>query len=597
MSKKAFAKPAPDLPPELSALSVNRDQSAWTSRAPWLIVFLVALFFGRVITCGMSPTDDRITIFLNPRMNTIDHPPTIFSDSGAGYYWKHSELALYIPVTYTFWFLLARATYVETADDYGTHLDPHIFHAASLLLHTINTLLVYWLLRKLLRAGQVDRVWPAFAGALIYGLHPLQVESVAWLSGMKDLLYCGFSLGAILAYLRAVEPSADRANDARWKRSCGYFGGIVLMVIGMLCKPTAMVVPLLAFILDWLILRRRLAKVILCIIPYMIAAIPLMIVAKIVQPGINVVSPPPLWERPVVAGASLAFYLGRLIAPVRLAFDQGWRPSVMLQKNWFWWIAGIPAAVGVALFQLRNRRPWLLVGALISLAALLPVLGLNSFLFQFYSTVADHYMVLAMLGPAIAVAGLFSVRKGRPKPPTVVISALFFLTLGSMSFRQLHHWHTDEDVIWQMLAVSPDSALGHNTLGQYYESHNDMKSAEMQFIATQANPFFCNGTENLVHLYARTGEPKKAVAAFHQLLEINDRLPPQLRSDYRNLPVTLAIEAIRAGHRMDVPVYLWEMTRMWFAENFTSWLGGSSVKYLPMSYEVPGALERSPHQT
>jgi tetratricopeptide (TPR) repeat protein len=233
---------------------------------------------------------------------------------------------------------------------------------------------------------------------------------------------------------------------------------------------------------------------------------------------------------------------------------------------------------------------------LVSVAALLPVLGINPFHFQFFSTVADHYMVLAMLGPAIAVAGLLGAPGGRPKTLTLAVTAMFLVILGSLSFLQLRHWHTDEDIIWQTLAISPDSALAHNALGQYYESHDNMKAAEEQFIATQVNEFFFDGTVNLAHLYAYTGQAKKAIAAFHQLLAINDRLPPQVRSDYRNLPVTLAMEAIRAGHRMDVPVYLWEMTRMWLAENFASWLGGSSVKYLPISYEVPGALERSPHQ-
>jgi hypothetical protein len=596
MSSKASPRQTSSASPKAPSLPLENTKDALARWAPWVIVGLVALSFGRVIGNGMAPTDDRATIFGNPRMNNPDHAPELVGDGGLGWYWRHGDLALYVPVTYTIWFVLARLTWIKTPDESGMHLDPHIFHAVSLLLHIGNTLLVYRLLRKLLRYRQIDSAWPALAGALVYGLHPLQVESVAWTSGMKDLLYCGFSLAALLAYLRAVEPPGDEADHSLWKRRCSYLCGMIFMVIGMLCKPTAMVVPLLAFILDLLVLRRRLAKVILSTVPYMIAAIPLMIVAKIVQPGISVVSPP-LWERPIVAGASLAFYLGKLIAPIHLAFDYGWRPLAMLQKSWFWWIAGIPLAIGIVLFQQRRRHPWLLVGVLVGLAALLPVLGLNPFHFQFFSTVADHYMVLAMLGPAIACAGMFSARGGQQKSSTVGVSAILFVILGSMSFRQLRHWHTDEDVIWQTLAVTPDSALGLDALGHYYESLGDMKSAEMEFIATRANPFFFTGTENLVHLYADTGQPKKAVAAFHQLLQINNRAPPELRSDYRNLPVTLAIEAIRAGHRTDVPVYLIEVARMWFAENFESWLGGASVRYLPTSSAIPALSGRWVHQT
>jgi hypothetical protein len=347
-----------------------------------------------------------------------------------------------------------------------------------------------------------------------------------------------------------------------------------------------MVVPLLAFIFDWLILRRRFLKVVLCVIPYIVAAIPLMIVAKIVQPGIGVPIPP-LWERPIVAGASLAFYLGKLVMPIHMGFDYSLRPVEMVQKPIFWSLACIPVILGIIAILLRRRRPWLLVGALVSVAALLPVLGLNAFHFQFFSTVADHYMVLAMLGPAIALAGLLSAQGGQPKPITVGIMAVIVLLLGGRSLGQLRYWRTEESIMWQMVAISPDSALGNNGIGEFAQFRGDLKEAEQRFKATQANPLYFNGTENLAHLYARAGKPNQAIAACHQLLIIANRFPVVVRPNYSDFTVKLAIDAIQAGHARDVPVYVLEIVRMWFARNFESWLGGPMVKYLPKPYTVP----------
>jgi hypothetical protein len=556
----------------------DRERNVGSRKAAWLIVIIVALVFGRVIGQRISPIDDRQTIFANPKMNRPD-PPELRGDGGGGWYWKHGAQGLFIPVTYSVWFLLAMVSWSQRPDEFGTRLDPRIFHAASLLLHIGNTLLVYWLLRKLLRTRRVQSYVPALAGALIYGLHPLQVESVAWISGMKDLLYCGFSLTALLAYVRAIEP-ADGSGDVPWKRVASYLGGIAAMVVGMLCKPTAMVVPLLALVIDLLILRRRWMKAALAVLPYLIAAIPLMIVAKIMQPALGVPTPS-LWQRPIVAGASLAFYLGKLIAPVRLAFDYGWRPVEMLQKPWFWWIAAIPLVLGIILVAARQRRTWLLAGALIGAAALLPMLGWTPFLFQFYSTVADHYMVLAMLGAAIAVAGLLSCRSDKPRQPALAAVAVISIILGIISFRQLGHWGTPENILQQMLAVNPQSALALNDMGEIYIARNDLKNAEIAFAATQANPLETSGTENLIHLYAIEGRPRKAVEAFGQLSVIASRFPSEARPDIRDWPMKMASMAIQSGHWQDAAVYLPLIARIWFAENFESWLGGSMVKYLP----------------
>src|SRR5206468_1327381 len=114
--------------------------------------------------------------------------------------------------------------------------------------------------------------------------------------------------------------------------------------------------------------------------------------------------PAPLWARPLIVGDSLAFYLYKLLFPIRLGVDYGHRPEAMLRETWFYFAWLVPAVVAVLVWLARRRAPWLAAAAFAFVLAILPVSGLATSLFQFTSTVADHYLYLAMIGPAMAFA-------------------------------------------------------------------------------------------------------------------------------------------------------------------------------------------------
>src|SRR5205085_628121 len=140
---------------------------------------------------------------------TIRDNPRIAQPSVANavYYWRHPHMGLYVPVTYTVWSVISSMAQVSGPDVPAGTLDARAFHATSLAFHLLNTLSVYWLLRRLLarEARNAWGDWAAAAGALLFGLHPVQVESVAWASGMKDVLCATFTLVALGQYLRFVE--------------------------------------------------------------------------------------------------------------------------------------------------------------------------------------------------------------------------------------------------------------------------------------------------------------------------------------------------------------------------------------------------------
>jgi tetratricopeptide (TPR) repeat protein len=369
-----------------------------------LIVVVVGLTFAPIVGHAFLTWDDNYTLSENP---LIQHP----SPANMMFYWRHGFMDLYVPVTYTVWTGVAFISQAIGRGDRAGNLDPHVFHAASILVHAVNALLVFGLLHRL-----VANPWGAAAGALLFALHPVQVETVAWASGMKDLLCGMFSLIAIGQYLRAVQaPCAGEAGLTKGRRRLHYILGMAAMLLGMLSKPTAMITPLLALIIDLLLLRRPWRKILVSIAPYLVLAVPCLIWTKLLQPA-GYSPSVPLWQRPLIAGDALAFYLAKLLFPAHLAFDYGRAPSVVINQGWAYFTWLVPAVVAAALFIFRKRATGLIAAALLLAAGVAPVIGFSRFDFQAISTVADHYLYLALLGPALAAAWLLTKWGQKPFP-------------------------------------------------------------------------------------------------------------------------------------------------------------------------------------
>ncbi len=492
---------------------------------PLLLILIALTTFGRVIGDGFGPFDNETTLTNNPRLN----PPRLAGDSLL-WYWSHAEMSLYIPVTYTVWGILAGATYIPLPDETGAHIDPHFFHAASLLLHLMAMLLVYGIVRRLIRSP-----WPAAAGALLFALHPVQVEAVAWASGMKDLLSAVFSLAANAARGAASgsgEIPVSRSPVPRLYSLRFHILALVCFALALLSKPLAIVVPLLLATIDFWLLRRPIKSIAIALTPWVILAIPIAIIARAVQAG-AFIPPIELYQRPVVAGASLAFYLGKIVLPIDLAFGYGWRPSAMVTKGWFYAIALIPLLPAGLLWLRRRRDPALFAAGLIFVAALLPILGLVPFSYQYYSTVADHYLYLAMLGPALAGAALLSRISPRRRRAAIGISAAILLALAIASFAQLRFWVDDVTNLRHIVAVTPQSNAAHGNLGQYHALHGDLAAAEKDFLAAAAgNPDDPQPRRNLLRLYSSLGRAEEAIQQFHELQRANAMLPEANRQAF-----------------------------------------------------------------
>jgi protein O-mannosyl-transferase len=520
------------------------------SWVPWALFIITLAVYAPVVGHEFVKLDDETTVAKNPLFN----PP---SWAAIRHYWTHEHMGLWVPVTYTLWGLLALATYVPTPDESGIHVDPHVYHAASVLVHACAVVVVYGLLKRLLRRDRRDgATWAAAIGALAFAVHPVQVEGVAWASGLKDVLYAALSLVALWFYVRAVEqpsvspppPKQAAASASRsaspWARR-EYWAGLACFVIAMLCKPTAMVTPALAAVLDWILLQRPLKRVAAALWPWFALAVPVMVVAKVVQPGTGV-HPVALWARPLVAGEALAFYLWKLLLPVRLSPDYGLRPPELIHTPWIWvaWLA--PLALAVLLWRARRREPLIAAGGLFLVVAVLPMLGFTPYMFQYFSTVADHYLQLAMFGVAMVLVAVVARFASRVSARVLAVGVLCAWT--ALTFAQQRWWSDAGNLLRRTLALNPRSFMSHANMGAYLQGRHDYSGAENEYrAATRVNPEMMIPRGNLAELLASEGRLDEAMAVVREAEAVNATLDRDARIDMSDACYVLGMNVLSGG--------------------------------------------------
>jgi tetratricopeptide (TPR) repeat protein len=483
-------------------------------------VVIAAAVFAPVLRLDFLDWDDRGAVQHNPDFN----PPTLDS---LGHYWTETHLQFFVPVTYTAWWVVA---YVAgTTDASGAHsLDPAPFHAINLFAHLCNAVLVFVILRRLVR-----RDGPAWFGAAVFALHPIQVEPVAWVSSMYSSLSGLFALLATWQYLafsdRWFGPDDDDAAALKQKdatRAWLHFAAAgAAYALALLTKPTIILAPVIWVVLDVGLRRRPLRA---ALVPagtlLMAMAVPIAVVTRQAQPGSLTYSP--LWLRPFVAGDTLAFYLGKIAYPRWLLPDYGRSPRWLEQNRpavFLTWLA--PAALLLVALVLWRRTRWPLVAMLVFVVALVPMLGLAPFDYQRYSTVADRYAYFAMLAPAMLAAWAMSrVSSGsRPRLATLVMTAVVIL-LAVLSTLQVRHWSDSRTLFTHELHGNPRSLLAHSVFGYFKAAENKPEEALAEYReALKANPGDARVLYDMGNVYLRTKRWDEAIACYQEAAQTNPR--------------------------------------------------------------------------
>ena len=380
------------------------------------------------------------------------------------------------------------------------------YHWVNLLLHVGNALLVWAVLARLGVPGS----WLA---ALIFALHPVQVESVAWITERKNVLMGFFFLLTLLAWIAFV----DERTRRQWIFYCL---ALIFYVLALSAKATACTLPAALFLILWLqkkpITMRRLMQ----IVPFVVLGVGMGLLAvwwERYHQGTNravftFLSP---IERILVASRAVWFYLSKVFWPSNLTFIYPrWNVSPADLFDYIWLLAGIAAGVAICFFRRYFGRS-VEVAAAFFVATLSPVLGFIM-LFTFrYTFVADHYQYLACIGPiALASAGIVSLSDKFTQYRAVIVSAalLVVATLGTLTWRQAATY-TDVETLWRTtLTKNPESWMAHTNLGLALFQKGQIDDAIAHYrSALQMQPDWWDAEYNLGAALLAKGQVDEAI--------------------------------------------------------------------------------------
>jgi len=488
-----------------------------------VLVVVMGAVFGSVRKFEFLHWDDPANVTENPYL----HPPTW---EHLGQLWQAPYKRLYVPVAYTFFWGEARFHQLvpSIAMDDGT-FNPAVFHLGNLTLHTLCVLLVFGILRRV-----VEHDMAALAGALLFGLHPLQCESIGWITETRGLTSALLALIALWLFLGFGKSSDDETvTTTRWTAVLRMLLATAAFGLSILAKPTSVAVPLIVLVVlagwkPWM-LRRNAAW----LVAWIALAVACVVGTKMLQPDDVIPSTTALWTRPLIATDSLAFYLYKTVLPWPLGVDYGRSPPDVLSSIWPYVAWLVPCVLIGLLWRLPHCRWWLTAFG-VYVVALLPSLGLVPFRFQEFSTVADRYTYLAMLGPALAVAWLLVEYRRLAAWGT---ASFVLVILAILSVIQIGYWHDDEVLFEHARSVNPSSHLAYTQLGGVREARGDVNGAAQLYArAIQLKSDSIAARNNLGRLLDRSGRYEEAIEHYRHILEH----APELLAVRTNLAIALA---------------------------------------------------------
>ena len=452
--------------------SVASRPSAQTVALLVLLGLGILLVFWPVARCGFLNYDDDGYVTDNAHVRTGLSVGNVLWAFGAG------ETGNWHPIT---WLSL-----MWDAQMYG--LVPYGFHLTNLVLHIANTLLLFLVLKKL--AG---RPWPAAMVAALFGLHPLHVESVAWISERKDVLSALFFMLTLLCYARYVSstvhsPRSTVGGVHHSRFTIHYLLALLFFALGLMSKPMLVTVPFVLLLLDFWPLTRvqgsefkvqSWGRLVREKIPFFVLSAASCVITFIVQKKGDAVQSLALFPMSMrVENAILSYgrYLGKVFWPVDLAMPYPYPVQIPSAAMWMT-LALLAGVSGWALYHAR-RFPFLFTGWMWFLGMLVPVIGLVQVGAQ---AMADRYTYLPLIGFFIAVVfGLDAFIRGLRVPQALVIAlaGAVLTVLSARTRTQIGYWQDSETLFRRAIAVTRDNAEAYEHLGTYHlRIRNDLTNA------------------------------------------------------------------------------------------------------------------------
>ena len=438
------------------------------------------------------------------------------------------------------WHPLTWLSHMADCQFYG--LIPWGHHLTSVLLHALNAMLLFLVLRQM--TGATGR---SFMVAALFGLHPLHVESVAWVAERKDVLSTFFLLLTLGAYVKWARPSLPGEAAAGSGNRLFYGLALVCFALGLMGKAMLVTLPFVLLLLDYWPLGRTGANKRLGDKPFhlLIEKIPFLALAAAdgavtlaVQGNVGAVSDSgllPFGLRIDNALISYCRYLGGLFYPANLAiyypYPAAWPVAEVLGSG--------ALLVGITVFAVTQRRdrPYLPVGWFWYLGTLLPVIGLVQVGSQ---SMADRYTYIPSIGIFLSVVWGAEALTRRWRRQAVALGAIATAILAGcalLTCRQIGYWADSETLFRHALAATENNWLAHNNLGSALLQKGDASGAIAECTeALRLSPRNARAHSNLADALMQTGRRAQAIAEYGEAL----RLAPNDADIHNNLGNALA---------------------------------------------------------
>jgi tetratricopeptide (TPR) repeat protein len=465
---------------------------------PWLPALVLAL----VTLAAYQSTWQAGFLWDDYRM--LVENPAMLSVGGLRQIWSSLVASHFVPLTLTTFWVEYRL--------WGLH--PFCYHAVNIGVHAANAVLLWMVLRRLNIPG-------AWLAAAVWALHPVNVETVAWVSELKNTQSQLFLLLAVLMFLRFED--GLRPRDYGVALACG--------AAAMLSKPSTVVLPGVLLLCAWWRRRRLTGQDCRRVVPFVLFAVLMSLVTILQQRGDIAEESASQYavtaaQRVIRAGRAPWFYAGKVLWPVHLCFVYPrWQLAVNSVAAWLP-LAGL-ALVAAALWAFRRER-WAraaIFGLGFFVLALLPVVGVFDTYFFRYSFVADHFQYLACIGliSLVVSAGARICEQAGPRRGDwgAHAAAVVLLVLGLLTWAQGRIYENPENLWRDTLAKNPDCWLAHNNLGLLLENQGHVTEAEEQYrLALRIFPDEIKAHINLGNSLVHQDRLSEAIAQYQEALRI-----------------------------------------------------------------------------
>ncbi len=485
-------------PPEAGARA-SGSVKRWRVAAVCLVLAAITFaVFGQTLGHEFVDFDDDLYITDNPMVARG------LTFKGIVWAFTHAHSANWHPLTWL--------SHMLDCQLYGLHPGGH--HLTNVLLHTATVIALFLVLRQMTGA-----LWRSAFVAAVFAIHPLRVESVAWVAERKDVLSGLFFMLTIGAYVRY----------ARRPWSLARYGLVMLLfAMGLMCKPMLVTLPLVLLLLDYWPLQRveprKLSGLVMEKLP-LLALSAAGCVATLLAQNIAIQSSG-TFSLPHRLGNALAacmVYLGQMVWPAGLAvpypFPHNGAPT------WEVALAGtLLAGLSVVAWEQRRTQPWLLMGWVWYLVMLLPVVGIIQVGGQAH---ADRYTYLPQIGIYMAITWLvaeWGVRWLHHGPLRVALGGLMAGVLAVLmvcAWKQTAYWQNSETLWTRALACTTDNYVAHYSFGSALRQKGRLDEAILQYQeALRINPGYANALNNLGTALRQKGRVDEAITQFQLALKV-----------------------------------------------------------------------------